>query len=80
MILERNESHLERSETLLERKDMHLTRNETRNGNLHLSGTVVNIVMLLYLVQPESSRIFCCKIYKRIGVVFRWFYFPGVLR
>ena len=40
----------------------------------------VYIVMLLYLVQPESSRIFCSKVYKRIGVVFRWFYFPGVLR
>ena len=33
--------------------------------------------MFLYLVRPESSRIFCCKVYKRIGVVFRWF-FPGV--
>ena len=33
--------------------------------------------MLLYLVRPESSRTFCCKVYKRIGVVFRWF-FPGV--
>ena len=33
--------------------------------------------MFLYLVQPESSRTFCCKVYKRIGVVFRWF-FPGV--
>ena len=34
--------------------------------------------MFLYLVRPESSRIFCCKVYKWIGVVFRWFYFPGV--
>ena len=33
--------------------------------------------MFLYLVRPESSRILCCKVYKRIGVVFRWF-FPGV--
>ena len=33
--------------------------------------------MLLYLVRPESSRTFCCKVYKRIGVVFTWF-FPGV--
>ena len=24
-----------------------------------------------YLVEPESSRIFCCKVYKRIGLVFR---------
>ena len=36
--------------------------------------------MLLYLVELESSRILCCKVYKRIGVVFRWFYFPGVFR
>ena len=35
--------------------------------------------MLLYLVVPESSRTFCCKVYKRIGVVFRWF-FSGVFR
>ena len=35
--------------------------------------------MFLYLVRPESSRMFCCKVYKWIGVVFRWF-FPGVLR
>ena len=35
--------------------------------------------MFLYLVRPESSRIFCCKVYKWIGVVFRWlFFFPGV--
>ena len=34
--------------------------------------------MFLYLVRPESSRIFCCKVYKWVGVVFRWFYFPGV--
>ena len=34
---------------------------------------MVYIVMLLYLVEPESSRILCCKVYKRIGVVFRWF-------
>ena len=27
--------------------------------------------MLLYLVRPESSRTFCCKEYKRIGVVFK---------
>ena len=27
------------------------------------------IVMFLFLVRPESSRIFCCKVYKRIGVV-----------
>ena len=33
--------------------------------------------MLLYLIRPESSRTFCCKAYKRIGVVFKWF-FPGV--
>ena len=33
--------------------------------------------MFLYLEVPESSRTFCCKVYKRIGVVFRWF-FPGV--
>ena len=33
--------------------------------------------MFLYLVRPESSRIFRYKVYKRIGVVFRWF-FPGV--
>ena len=33
--------------------------------------------MFLYLVRPESSRTFCCKVYKRIGVAFRWF-FPGV--
>ena len=32
--------------------------------------------MLLYLVEPESSRTLCYKVYKRIGVVFRWF-FPG---
>ena len=30
--------------------------------------------MFLYLVQAESSRILCCKVYKGIGVVFRWFY------
>ena len=35
--------------------------------------------MFLYLVRPESSRTFCCKVYKWIGVVFRWF-FPEVLR
>ena len=34
--------------------------------------------MFLYLVRPESSRIFCCKVYKRIGVVFRGLFFPGV--
>ena len=34
--------------------------------------------MFLYLVRPESSRIFYCKVYKRIGVVFRWLFFPGV--
>ena len=34
--------------------------------------------MFLYLVRPESSRTFCCKVYKRIGVVFRWWFFPGV--
>ena len=34
--------------------------------------------MFLYLVRPESSRTFCCKVYKRIGVVFRWLFFPGV--
>ena len=33
--------------------------------------------MVLCLVRPESSRIFCCKVYKRIDVVFRLF-FPGV--
>ena len=33
--------------------------------------------MFLYLVRPESSRIFWCKVYKRISVVFIWF-FPGV--
>ena len=33
--------------------------------------------MFLYLVVLESSRIFRCRVYKRIGVVFRWF-FPGV--
>ena len=33
--------------------------------------------MFLYLVVPESSRILCCKVYKLISVVFRWF-FPGV--
>ena len=35
--------------------------------------------MILYLVEPESSRTLCCKVYKRIDVVLRWF-FPGVLR
>ena len=37
--------------------------------------------MLLYSVEPESSRSLCCKVhvYKRIGVVFKWF-FPGVFR
>ena len=35
----------------------------------------VYIVMLLYLVEPESSRTLCCKVYiKQIGVVFRWFF------
>ena len=34
--------------------------------------------MFLYLVVLESSRIFCCKVYKRIGVVFRWLFSPGV--
>ena len=29
--------------------------------------------MFLYLVGPESSRISRRKVYKRIGVVFRWF-------
>ena len=33
--------------------------------------------MFLYLVRPESSRIFRCKVFKWIAVVFRWF-FPGV--
>ena len=33
--------------------------------------------MFPYLVRPESSRISCCKVYKWIGAVFRWF-FPGV--
>ena len=33
--------------------------------------------MFLYLARPESSRIFCCKVYKRVSVVFRLF-FPGV--
>ena len=33
--------------------------------------------MFLYLGVPESSRILCCKVYKRIAVVLRWF-FPGV--
>ena len=37
---------------------------------------IIYIVLLLYLVQPESSRIFCCKVYKLIGVVFRRFLFP----
>ena len=27
--------------------------------------------MLLYLVEPESSRTLCCKVYKWIDVVFR---------
>ena len=27
--------------------------------------------MLLYLVQPESSRTFCLKVYKRIAVMFK---------
>ena len=27
--------------------------------------------MLLYLVQPESSRTFCRKVYKRIVVIFK---------
>ena len=27
--------------------------------------------MLLYVVEQESSRTLCCKVYKRIGVVFR---------
>ena len=36
--------------------------------------------MLLYLVEPESSGILCCKVYKRIGVVFRWYFFPGVFK
>ena len=27
--------------------------------------------MLLYLVQPESSRTFCLKVYKRIAVIFK---------
>ena len=30
--------------------------------------------MSLNLVEPESSRILCCKVYKRIGVAFRWFF------
>ena len=30
-----------------------------------------NIVMLLYLVEPESSRTLCCKVYKWIDVVSR---------
>ena len=34
--------------------------------------------MFLYLVRPESSRTLCCEVYKRIGVVFRWLFFPGV--
>ena len=34
--------------------------------------------MFLYLVRPESSRILCCKVYKRLGVVFRGLFFPGV--
>ena len=29
--------------------------------------------MFLYLVRPESSRTFCCKVYERIAVVLRWF-------
>ena len=35
--------------------------------------------MFLYLVRLESSRIFCCKVYKWIGVVFRWFFPRSVL-
>ena len=35
--------------------------------------------MLLYLVEPESSRTFCCKVYKRIGEVFKWFFPKSVL-
>ena len=27
--------------------------------------------MMLYLVEPESSRTLCCKVYKWIDVVFR---------
>ena len=49
-------------------------------SRLRMLLSTVNFVMLLYLVQPESSRIFRCKVYKRIGLVFRWFYFSGVLR
>ena len=30
------------------------------------------VVMLLYLVEPESSRTVYCKVYKRIGVVFKF--------
>ena len=32
---------------------------------------IVCIVILLYLVQPESSRTFCRKVYKRIVVIFK---------
>ena len=41
---------------------------------------IVCIVILLYLVQPESSRTFCLKVYKRIAVIFRKEkkVFPGV--
>ena len=35
--------------------------------------------MLLYLVVPESSRTFCCKVYKLISVVFLWFLVFGEL-
>ena len=38
--------------------------------------------MLLHLVEPESSRTLCCKVYiiKRIGVVFKWFYPTSAFR
>ena len=29
------------------------------------------VVMLLYLVEPESSRTLCCKVYKLICVTFK---------
>ena len=58
-LLERNETRPERSEMPLERKDTHLTGNDTRSGNLHLSGTVrANILLkkgvFIYVCWLES--------------------------
>ena len=35
--------------------------------------------MLLYLVEPESSRTLCCKVYKPVAVVFKCFFQRSVL-